>query len=205
MTVGLKQTSSLLDYGCSEGLLLDYLAEQGVRQLAGYDAYVERFNDPGVLDQQYDFVIAQDVVEHVEEPGQLLGDLAARVRAGGVLCIGTPKADAIDLSDTARYLHSLHQPYHIHILSEPALMTLADRVGLSPETVYRRHIVDTPYPFVNWTFLNAYLRKLDNTLDAGFEPPKLGTILSSPRLILMGLFGYLFPISGEMLALFRKT
>ena len=127
------------------------------------------------------------------------------VRADGILCIGTPRADGIDLGNTERFIHSLHQPYHVHILSEAALQELASKHGLSIERLYRRHIFDTPIPFVNWTFILAYLKMLDNTLDAGFESPSNFKILSSPRALFMGLFGFWFPVRSELLALFRKA
>lgn len=203
--LGLTSTSSILDYGCSKGIFLDYLREIGVTELAGYDAYVDRFSNTNVLKAQYDFVIAQDVIEHVEQPEEQFETLANCVKPGGILCIGTPRADGIRLDDAEYFIHTLHQPYHLHIFSEAALLNLASRHGLIAEKVYRRHIVDTASPFVNWTFLHAYLRKIDNTLDAGFEPPRLTKILMSPYVLLMGLVGYLFPIRSEILVLFRKT
>lgn len=202
---GVTANSTVLDYGCGSGLLLDYLAETGIRSVSGYDAYVPQFDDPTVLERKYDCVIAQDVIEHVEDPEALLSDLAGCVKPGGLLCIGTPRAEGIDLRQTERFIHSLHQPYHLHILSESVLITIANRHGLSLESVLRRHTLDTPYPFVNWTFLKGYLKRLDNTLDAGFEPPRIAKIATSPYLLFTGLVGYLFPSRTEMLVLLRKA
>ena len=201
---GMNSSSTVLDYGCSEGLLLQFLAEQGVRDTAGYDAYVEAFDDRAVLSAAYDVVIAQDVIEHVEDPLELLDSLVKCVQPGGLLALGTPRAEGIDLHQAAKFTHSLHQPFHLHIFSEQSLQTLCESRGLQTVAIHRRHILDTPFPFVNWTFLRAYLRQLDNTLDAGFDPVNLRKILTSPRLVFLGLLGYLFPGDSEMLLILRK-
>ncbi|MEJ2646620.1 MAG: class I SAM-dependent methyltransferase [Gammaproteobacteria bacterium] len=201
---GLCQESRVLDYGCSQGLFVNFLRDSGIQQVVGYDPYVAEFSSADVLNEQFDLVLAQDVIEHVEDPRDLFRLLTELVRPGGLLCIGTPRADGIDLSDPEQSIHSLHTPFHCHILSEQALQGLAAEHHLLVERLYRRHIFDTLVPFVNWTFIHDYLGKLDNTLDAGFETPSMRTILTSPHLIAMGLFGYFRPIRSEMLALIRK-
>lgn len=201
---GVRPGATVLDYGCGDGLLLGYLSTQGLREVAGYDAFSARYADRSVLTRQYDLVIAQDVVEHVEDPGALIELLAKCTRPGGLLCIGTPRADDIDLAYTRRSIHSLHQPYHLHILSERALQDLARRAGLTVAALDRRHSCDTPYPFVNWRFLRAYLAAGDDTLDAGFDPPKPSTFFRSPQLVVQGLLGYLAPTESEMIAILRR-
>lgn len=201
---GLNNDSRILDYGCSQGLLLEYLRETGHPHCFGYDPYTPGYDDASVLDQPFDVVIAQDVIEHVDDPDALLDLLVRATRPGGLICIGTPCADAVDLGRPQASLHSLHQPYHLHIFSERAMVEAGNRHGLGLESLERRHSCDTPYPFVNWTFLKAYIESGDDTLDAGFDPPRIGSILTSPKLWFYGLFGYWLPVGSEMIALFRK-
>jgi SAM-dependent methyltransferase len=201
---GLSAASSVLDYGCGPGLLLQFLRERGFRECEGYDAYARGFADPAVLSREYDAVVCQDVIEHVEDPQHLLKTLARCVRPGGMLCLGTPCADGIDLRYSNRFIHHLHQPYHLHILSVKALQGISADAGLNLEALYRRHSCDTPLPFVNWRFLHAYLQAQDDTLDAGFDPPRVGLVLKSPRLLILGLFGCLLPSRSDMIAILRK-
>jgi 2-polyprenyl-3-methyl-5-hydroxy-6-metoxy-1,4-benzoquinol methylase len=201
---GLRPEHAVLDYGCSEGLLLKYLRENGFAACWGYDPYSSAFSDPSTLTRQYDLVTCQDVIEHVEDPQELMGVLSRSVRPGGLLCIGTPRADGIDLRDPSDSIHSLHQPYHLHILSEKALTDIALKAGLVCEKLYLRHSCDTPYPFINWPFLRGYLKAIDDTLDAGFDPPHVGAVARSPRLWFLGVFGYLLSCRSEMIAIFRK-
>ncbi|MFT5418006.1 MAG: SAM-dependent methyltransferase, partial [Gammaproteobacteria bacterium] len=167
--------------------------------------YVEEFSDRRVLNEKYDIVVAQDVIEHVEDPCALFSELSTQLAPGGILCIGTPRADAIDLLQFENFIHELHVPYHICILSESALLELGKINNLEIENVHRRLYLDTIVPFINWTFLRSYLRRIDNTLDASFEEPKIGMVARSPRLLFEGLFGYWLPVHTNMLVLFRKT
>jgi len=201
---GLTSDSRILDYGCSQGLLLEYLRETGYPHVFGYDPYTPGYDDASVMEQPFDVVIAQDVIEHVEDPDALFDILVHATRPEGLICIGTPCADAVDLARPQASLHSLHLPYHKHILSERALIEAGSRHGLSLESLERRHSCDTPYPFVNWTFLKAYIESGDNTLDAGFDPPRILSVMTSPKLWAYGLLGYWLPVGSEMIALFRK-
>ena len=201
---GLLPGARVLDFGCGPGLLVKFLRENGY-QAQGYDAYAQNFADASVLDYQYDFVVAQDVLEHAEEPRELLKTLRSRVKVGGVLCIGTPDAAGIDLSDAQTYSLSLHQPYHRHILSEQALLALGHECDLAPLQIYHRFYYDTLVPTVNYRFLRSYVRRAGNLLDAAFEPPRLGMVMTSPQLIFEALFGYLFSPRSEMMVIFRRN
>lgn len=201
---GVAPSGALLDYGCSQGLLLDHLRARGFVNCAGFDPYSSRYRDPTVLEQRYDTVICQDVIEHVEDPLALLRELAALLRPGGLLCVGTPRADGIELAHANEAIHSLHMPYHLHILSERALVDGATAAGLRHEHLYRQHSCDTRFPFTNWAFLRTYLRAADDTLDAGFDPPRIGAVATSPRLWALGLFGGWRQTPSEMIAMLRK-
>lgn len=201
---GLSQESTVLDYGCSEGLFLEYLKERGISSASGYDAFVEKYADKTPLSRTYDFVVAQDLIEHAEAPPALFASLCALVKPGGILYIGTPCADRIDLANAEHHIHSLHQPYHICILSEQSVRSLSRSNDLTIEKMEFGHIADTPIPFINWEFLRAYLATIDDTLDAGFDPPRIGTIASSPTLLFKGLFGYFLRRDTEMFVFLRK-
>lgn len=202
--VGLKKTDRVLDYGCGPGLLVQFLRERGFEHATGYDAHVQEFADRTCLSSQYDVVISQDVIEHAVDPVVFLDELARLVKPGGILCIGTPNAEGIDLARPEDFALSLHQPYHQHILSERALMALAHRSGLDPIAVHRRFYYDTLFPTVNYRFLKTYVRAAGNTLDAAFEEPNFGLFLRSPRLWLAALLGYFAAPRSEMMIMFRR-
>ena len=78
----------------------------------------------------------QDVIEHVEEPTELLDRIISLTKPGGTICIGSPNADQLDLGQLDKCVHSLHQPYHLHILSAQALRAMAGERGLTVKKFY---------------------------------------------------------------------
>jgi hypothetical protein len=149
-------------------------------------------------------VIAQDVIEHVEDAGALLDQLIALTNPGGIILIGTPNADALNLREPQTCLHSLHQPYHLHILSEQALRDLAAKRKLSVKRFSRIYLADTFVPFANVRFYLHYGRLFDNTMDLGFEPLRFSWRLLTPKSLGLALFGRFFPVKTEMTFLFQK-
>lgn len=202
--VGLRRHHSILDYGCGSGLLVEQLRRMGYARAYGYDKHTRAFADAEPLKRTYDFVILQDVIEHVEDPAALLSEAAALTEPGGVLCIGTPNAEEIHLHDSEKFVHSLHQPYHLHILSATALIALAADRGLAPLRRYNRRYADTFLPFGNIRFQSYYAKLFDDTLDLAFEPYRLHWKIFTPKGIALGLFGCLFPHRSETMILFRK-
>lgn len=199
---GLTPGQRLLDFGCGSGLLVQYLREHGC-DAVGYDPYSNHHADSATLNEQYDAVIAQDVIEHDENPLAVLARLDALARPGAIIAIGTPNADGIDLARPAHFVHALHQPYHRHILALPALLHAAGNLGWIVERTYR-----TPYtnmPVLSLPFLHHYMRCFDGTINVLFDRP-----MNSPRLWLSPetafylIFGYWLCDSADVVAIFRK-
>ena len=198
---GLSRAHMILDFGSGTSLFVDFLKDKGF-DAVGYDPYVPEFADRSVLGRRFDFVISQDVIEHVADPRTALQEHVGLLKSGGVLCIGTPNASEIQLTD--EFSMELHQPYHQHILSEKALIDMGNRAGLRAVDVYHRFYYDTLFPMVNTQFIKRYVRKAGGFLDAGFEEPRVGLVLRSPELVFFGLFGYFFRARGSMLGVFRR-
>ncbi|MDJ0691494.1 MAG: class I SAM-dependent methyltransferase [Xenococcaceae cyanobacterium MO_188.B32] len=198
---GFKKNHKLLDFGCNQGLFLSFLNQLGYENVFGYDPYVPKYSDQKFLSKKYDFITAYDVIEHVDEPSELLTQFASFLKKGGLLILGTPNADEIKLSDLET--PELHQPYHRHILSEKALRNLAFSKGLKVIGFYKRWYLDTLYPMVNARFALTYVRKSGNVLDVLVEMPRWKILLISPLLIFYGFTGYFFRWPGNMTVVFR--
>lgn len=203
---GLKRSDRILDYGCGSGALVAFLRARGYEQVFGFDAYGAAFSDRSVLDQQYDCIIGQDVLEHVASPRDLLRDFHAWAKPGALLSIGTPDAARIDLQRARDYVHALHLPFHRHILSLGALTRVAFAAGFTQERVYRTMYTNTFIPCFNEAFYRHYARSLDDTLDAILGPVDVRPLLRElPRTLWLAFFGGFFSRGTDPTVIFRRS
>lgn len=104
----LPRVRTVLDVGCFDGRFLDYLGSRyrraGIEVHAGAALAAEKrgvkivgrdFNDLYQLRERYDCVTAIDVIEHVEDPRQLLAALAHATAPGGFIVVSTGNTDAL--------------------------------------------------------------------------------------------------------------
>lgn len=201
---GFERSSSLLDFGCGSGHFLTLLKRKGYEHVAGFDEYSKHYRDRAVLTRRYDVVMSQDVIEHVESPRKHLGTLAGLVEPGGLVVVGTPNAEAIDLARPLARVHTLHQPYHRHILAAEALRAMGRGMGWELARYYPTMYSNTRIPFVNTPFVNHYFSCFDDTVDLALEPIKVGSWkLWSVASVWYALVGSYVAPETDVMAIFR--
>ena len=200
---GLRPEHRILDYGCGSGAFLRFLQSKGY-DAVGYDAYAEEFRNPSLLSQRYDCVVSQDVIEHVEEPLELLSEYDRLTTPGGLISIGTPDAAAIRLGDPESYVHTLHAPYHRHILASDALKQAAERLGWQLSQYYSTMYSATFVPTQNQRFGLHYLRCHDDCLDLLCEPARFDSWrFWSPLTVFYAFFGRFMDRHTDVQFVFR--
>lgn len=203
-SAGAEPAAALLDYGCGNGLLVEFLRTRGFEQAVGYDPYAPGFNDSSLLTKRYQCVVSQDVIEHVDDPAALLQQFDSMLEPGGVVIIGTPDAAALDLSDTDDYAHALHQPFHRHILSMAALKRCGEALGWEVTAEYSTMYNNTLVPTMNPRFVLHYVRCHDDFFDLVAEPVRLSWRMLTPATPFFALFGYFFDRKTDITVAFRK-
>lgn len=202
---GLQKKHRVLDYGCGSGAFLRHLHRRGYNNAVGFDEYSANYADRSALGQPADIIVSQDIIEHVESPRAWLEQMDALLAPGGAIVIGTPNAAALDLKKPEDFLHALHQPYHLHILSKDALIQVGEERGWICETYYPTHYANTTSPFLNGRFYYFYMSITDRCLDTLMEPPRVGPLLSRlPSTLYYGFFGYYSAPEIDVMAVFRK-
>ena len=204
---GMTRSSTFLDYGCANGLFCRSLRERGFDKTYGFDPYsaVPEFNDVEILENgPFDFVLLQDVLEHVESPADLLTELDHHLAPGGHILIGTPNAENIDLTRQHIFPNELHAPYHLHIPTPAVLKQLGAARGWVPTKVYERSYHDRPWFGLNTRAGKIYQQRIGGSFDALFGPLQLGRMLSSPRWWFYAIFGYWMSYKSDVSVMFRK-
>lgn len=201
---GLKKTDSILDYGCGNGLFVQYLKERGYTEVVGYDPFVASFASIDV-GARFDCVVANDVIEHVADPRTLIAHCAQLCKPGALMYIGTADAEPVDMRDLEPHVMRLHQPFHRIILTQASLLKLVKQPGLELVRSYRRSYMDTWVPFSNYRFLDEFNKALGHNMDLAFEPAAGKVIARNPMLLLFALFGYLVPSAYEPAVVLRKS
>ena len=207
---GFSKAHSILDYGCANGLFLEYLRGKGFSKCYGYDPYAHGngFGNKAILDSApFDYILLQDVIEHVEDPRKLLSKLDGLLAPGGYILIGTPNAANIDLTkpNISDFYNPVHVPYHFHIYTPQALEYLGNCHNWQAVEFCDRAYHDTPWLGVNTRAWNQYQRLSDGTLDVIHEPIDLGKALASYKMMFYVLFGYWLSYHTEMSMMFRKS
>ncbi|MBV6627939.1 MAG: class I SAM-dependent methyltransferase [Rivularia sp. (in: Bacteria)] len=206
---GFSKANSILDYGCANGLFIEYLQQKGFSKCYGYDPYADKdgFGDDAILDAApFDYILLQDVIEHVEEPTELLSKLNGLLAPGGYILIGTPNAANIDLTkpNISDFYNPVHVPYHFHIYTPQALKYLGNSQNWQAVEFCDRAYHDTPWMGVNTRAWNQYQKLCDGSLDTIHEPIELRKALTSYKMIFYVLFGYWLSYHTEMSMMFRK-
>jgi|SRR6476661_4081583 len=207
---GFSQTHSFLDYGCANGLFVQYLRQRGFANCHGYELYApqEGFGDPTILQQDpFDYISLQDVIEHVEDPNTLLYELDALLAPGGYILLGTPNAANIDLtqSSVSDYYNAVHVPYHLHVYTRESLESLGRRQGWEPVDFFDKPYYDTRWFGLNARAWNKYQSLFDGTINVIFEPIQLWKALSCYKFWFYAIFGYWLSLRTGMAVMFHKT
>jgi len=110
-----------LDFGSGPGPTLSLMLAEAGHGMAIYDPFYAP--DREVLEQDYDFITATEVVEHLRRPGRELACLWSRLRPGGYLGIMTKLVK--DREAFAGW-HYKSDPTHICFFSRPTWQWWAD-------------------------------------------------------------------------------
>ncbi len=101
-----------LDFGCGPGPALAAMLEEAGHRLSLYDSFFRP--ERTVLQRDYDFVTATEVLEHLHRPGEVLGQLWDQLRPNGWLGVMTKLVKNREAFATWHYIRD---PTHVCFFS----------------------------------------------------------------------------------------
>ena len=155
----------VLDIGCGFGETLAYHQARGcdahgveaddniarVAEHFGLNARVGLFDPTNYDTESFDYVTADQVIEHVRSPVQFLSGVATVLRRGGVAILSTPNSGGFGARVFGRRWINWHVPYHLQHFSRRSLYVAARRSGLS--VVSTRTITNSAWLRFQWFHL----------------------------------------------------
>jgi 2-polyprenyl-3-methyl-5-hydroxy-6-metoxy-1,4-benzoquinol methylase len=110
--------SKILDFGCADGWVGRWAAQNGWIDLTGLDLVppadvvgaIERWDELGFEPQSFDVVVAFEVVEH----GDFAGHLHALLKPGGLLLVTTPRPEWDWLCQVLEWMRILQKRTGMH-------------------------------------------------------------------------------------------
>lgn len=142
--VELQGSERVLDFGCAEGIYLEYLAGEGHSRgsLTGVDispqmvevvkgkGFAGFTTDEQLPARQFDLITMWDVIEHVPSPVDTFSELAKALAPGGRILLETPRVGLLSDIMGERFEHYLPIE-HLHLFTRGALVATAERAGLT--------------------------------------------------------------------------
>lgn len=111
-----------LDFGCGPGPALSFMLEEEGQNVDNYDPIY--FNNQTLLDNQYDFICATEVVEHLKYPSFEFDRLFSMLKPGGWLGIMTK---LVISKEAFSHWHYIQDMTHISFFSQDTFKYLATR------------------------------------------------------------------------------
>ncbi|MBE4592383.1 2-polyprenyl-3-methyl-5-hydroxy-6-metoxy-1,4-benzoquinol methylase [Vibrio navarrensis] len=126
----IKPQSTGLDFGCGPGPTLSLMMAERGHNMALYDIYYHP--QTSVLAEQYDFMTATEVIEHLYQPAQVWQQWLNLVKPGG--WIGLMTKMVINVEAFAHW-HYKNDPTHVIFFSQATFQFLAERDKLELEFI----------------------------------------------------------------------
>ncbi len=144
-----------LDVGCGAGALMRAAARQGWTPVGtemgdgaaeavrahGFEVHVGELDTLGLADESFDVVSLVEVLEHVDDPRQLVRDARRLLRPGGAVYVTTPHGRGISARMLRNRWSAVGPPEHLQLFSLRGLRMLLEAADLRVDWA-RTHAVN---------------------------------------------------------------
>jgi SAM-dependent methyltransferase len=141
---GYRQTNRLLELGFGSGVMLRAAARAGwvaegveisrtateYARAEGFKVFCGDLSEAEYPAGYFDVIIASELLEHVDDPGRVVAEMARILRPGGLLWATTPNSEGL----SARVLGlnwTTVSPDHLHLFSRKGISKLLRGAGFS--------------------------------------------------------------------------
>jgi hypothetical protein len=134
----------LLDFGCADGALVDYLCELkwnavGV-DIANFRRGANYFSRLGDISNlaMFDYVVLQDVLEHLVDPKIVIQELVLRTHRNGLWFISIPTSNSLEFRILKQNWDMITPYGHLHFYSLRSIEKVLNEAGLQILSIEKR-------------------------------------------------------------------
>jgi SAM-dependent methyltransferase len=139
----------LLDIGCGSGEFLYQMRNFGwevfgveinqesanMGNKRGLNIFCGELGGADFPENYFDVVVLSQTMEHVYSPGSYLEKIHRLLKEGGLLIIGVPNIDCLEIQIFGRSCHILDVPRHLHFFTIASLRNYLEKYGFEVEKV----------------------------------------------------------------------
>jgi 2-polyprenyl-3-methyl-5-hydroxy-6-metoxy-1,4-benzoquinol methylase len=160
----------VLDIGCGFGESLGYHQARGcdvygveadanIRRVAekySYKVHVGLFDADLYESDYFDYITADQVIEHITDPAEILSGIARILKPGGKVILSTPNSNSWAAKLFGCYWINWHSPYHLQHFSRQSLQLAAEKAGLILKQT--KTITSSEWLYYQWIHLFIFPR-----------------------------------------------
>lgn len=138
-----KPETKLLDVGCGDGSFLLKAREMGITVYGletdssskenynkiNLDVHIGDLQSANFEKNSFDYITLNHVIEHVQNPNDLLKDLYSLLKDDGTLWLGLPNSCALGITRFGKAWKGFHPPFHLLIPSQKMLKKMLLEAG----------------------------------------------------------------------------
>jgi len=139
----------LLDIGCGSGEFLNQMKNFGwevygveispeaadMGNKRGLNIFCGELGGADFPQNYFDVVVLSQTLEHVYSPGAYLEKIYRLLKQGGLLIIGVPNIDCLEIQVFGRNCHALDVPRHLHFFNVSSLRRYLEKYGFEVEKI----------------------------------------------------------------------
>lgn len=147
-----RESNRLLDIGCGAGSLLQAARRAGWRaeglevsrtaaehvRSEGFEVFCGELSEARYPSGHFDVVTASEVIEHLEDPHELLAEVARILRPGGLFWATTPHGRGISARVLGTDWSTVCPPEHLQLFSLGGARRILERAGFRRVSVTSR-------------------------------------------------------------------
>lgn len=137
-------TGDLLDFGCADGKLVDFLNSRGWQALgvdiSGFRRETNFYTTLNEIDspRKFRYIVLQDVLEHLSDPKDIIDQLRRRTLEGGKWFISIPTSSSFEYKLLGERWTMISPYGHLHFFSHKSISRLLSEAEFKILSINRR-------------------------------------------------------------------